>query len=86
MVSNPFPDSGQFYQGEKEGSLAVTEYNLTTEAGYTTRHQVFKVVGRGCRLVYCFGISVTSCCAMRSAIERSAQSLRDDRDLQPVLA
>ena len=61
----------QSYQREKEGSRAVTEYDLATEAGYTTRDQIFKVIGLGCRLIYCFGISVTSgpCCAMRSAIE-----------------
>ena len=68
---------GKFYQREKEGSLPVTEYDLATEAGYTTRDQTFKVVELGCRLMYCFGISVTSgsCCAMRSAIEQSAQSI-----------
>ena len=64
---------GQFYKREKESNLAVTEYGLATEAGYTTRDQICNMIGLGCRLIYCFGISVTSgpCCAMRSAIEQS---------------
>ena len=47
----------QIYQREKEGSRAVMEYELATEAGYTTRHQTLEVGRLGCRLISCYGFS-----------------------------